>query len=226
MLNAALLIARKDLTLLIGRRSAGFMQSILLGLLLIFLFSLSTGIGERMTPQAATAIFWMATCFCQVLIFNGLYNLEESHGQRVALLLTPIAIQAVWLGKALAALLLIILAQLLFIPAIVVFLAQEISQYWYYALAIIAIADIGTVALGSLLGALSQGHSGRESLFSIIIFPLLIPLFLAGIHVGQCALSSAPPLDMQQWFGMALAFDAIFMAAGLLLFPYIFTAEN
>ena len=56
MLNAALLIARKDLTLLIGRRSAGFMQSILLGLLLIFLFSLSTGIGERMTPQAATAI--------------------------------------------------------------------------------------------------------------------------------------------------------------------------
>ena len=51
-------------------------------------------------------------------MFNGLYNLQESHGQRGALLLTPIAIQAVWLGKALAALLLIILAQLLFIPAI------------------------------------------------------------------------------------------------------------
>lgn len=226
MLKPAILIARKDITLLIGRRSAGFIQSILLGLLLIFLFSLSTAIGERMSAQAATAIFWMATCFCQVLIFNGLYSLEESHGQRMALLLTPEPIQAVWLGKALAALLLICLAQLLFIPAIVIFLAQEITANWYYGAGILLIADIGAVALGSLLGALSQGHSGRESLFSIIIFPLLIPLFLAGIHLGQCAFLPVPPLDTLNWFGMALAFDAIFMAAGLMLFPYIFTAEN
>lgn len=226
MLKAALIITQKDLRLLIGRHSAGFIQSILLGLLLIFLFSLSTGIGERMTPQAASAIFWMATCFCQVLIFNALYGLEESHGQRVALLLTPAPVQAVWLGKALAAFLLVCLAQLLFIPAIVVFLTQEPSEYWYLGVGIILVADIGAVALGSLLGALSQGHSGRESLFSIIIFPLLIPLFLAGIHIGQCALSPDPALDATQWFGMALAFDAIFLAAGLILFPYLYTAEN
>lgn len=226
MLKPALRIAQKDLTLLIGRSSAGFIQSILLGLLLIFLFSLSTAIGERMTAQAATAIFWMATCFCQVLIFNGLYSLEESHGQRVALLLTPAPVQAIWLGKALAAFLLLCLAQLLFIPAIIVFLTQELSGHWYLGAGIILVADIGAVALGSLLGALSQGHSGRESLFSIIIFPLLIPLFLAGIHIGQCALSAEPPLDMARWFGMALAFDAIFAAAGIILFPYIYTAEN
>lgn len=226
MVKAALLIAQKDLRLLIGRRSAGFIQSILLGLLLIFLFSLSTGIGERMTPQAATAIFWMATCFCQVLIFNALYGIEESHGQRVALLLTPAPVQSIWLGKGLAALLLVCLAQLLFIPAIVVFLNQQVSPHWYLGLGVILAADIGAVALGSLLGALSQGHSGRESLFSIILFPLLIPLFLAGIHIGQCSLSPEPPLDTTQWFGMVLAFDAIFLAAGLMLFPHIYTAEN
>jgi heme exporter protein B len=225
VLRAALRIAAKDLKLTLGRGS-GLRQALLLGFLLIFVFSLSLLPGQRMTAQAAAAIFWMASAFCQVLIFSTLYAHEENNGQRQGLLLAPVAVQSVWLGKALAGAVMLLAAQCLFIPATVVFLGQEITGLWHLGLAIVIIGDIGIVALGSLLGALSQGHSARESLLSIVLFPLLAPLFLGGIRIGAAVFSGKPAGAAGEWFGLALAFDAIFVAAALILFPAVYNAEE
>ncbi len=225
MLSAALTIARKDLTLTLGRGS-GLVQALLLGLLLVFVFSLSLQPGQRMTPQAAAAVFWMASAFCQVLIFSTLYAHEEVNGQRQGLVLAPAPVQSIWLGKALAGIGMLAAAQALFIPAVIVFLGQNVSALWPLGLGILAIADIGIVAAGSLLGALSQGQSAKESLLSIVLFPLLIPLFLGGIRIGTAVFSGALAEGAQSWFGIALAFDAIFVAAALALFPAVYNAEE
>ena len=82
MLRLTLAVARKDLALTLARGS-GLIQALLLGLLLLFVFSLSQGIGERMSPQAAAAVFWLSSAFCQVLIFNQLYALEEANNARL-----------------------------------------------------------------------------------------------------------------------------------------------
>ena len=54
MISFALTVARKDL-LLTFTRGSGLVQGLLLGLLLLFVFSLSQGVGERMSPQGAGA---------------------------------------------------------------------------------------------------------------------------------------------------------------------------
>ncbi len=224
MLSAALLICHKDLRLCLGRGSA-LVHALLLGLLLIFIFSLSLGVGERMSARGAAAIFWMSSAFCQVLIFSALYALEETNGQRQGLLLAPMPIQAVWLGKAITGFCLLGAAQLLFFPAILVFLGQEVSSQWPQGLGIVLMVNIGSVTLGSLLGALSQGQSAKESLLSIIIFPLLVPLFLAGITIGATVFSGNILPDVSSWFGLVGAFDAVFVSAALFLFPFMYTAE-
>jgi heme exporter protein B len=225
VLKAAWTLAGKDLRLSLGR-GGGLVQALLLGLLLIFVFSLSLLPGQRMSPQGAASIFWMATAFCQVLIFSTLYAAEEINGQRQGLVMLPAPTQCVWLGKALAGFCLMLLAQLLFLPAIVIFLGQDVSGHWPLGLAMAALADVGIVAVGSLLGALSQGQSARESLLSIVVFPLLVPLFLCGIRIGSAVFSSSLDAAWHNWFGVALAFDAIFVAASLLLFPAIYNAEE
>ncbi len=225
MLKAALVIAHKDLRLSLGR-GAGLLQAMLLGLLLIFVFSLSLLPGQRMSAQAAAAIFWMASAFCQVLIFSTLYAHEEDNGQRHGLLLAPVPVQCVWLGKAGAGLCMLAAAQLLFLPAAIVFLGQTVSDAWPYGLGIILLVDLGTATVGSLLGALSQGQSARESLLSIVVFPLLVPLFLAGIRIGAGAFGGALDEGSLSWFGLAFAFDCIFIAAALILFPFIYSAEE
>ena len=225
MLKATLAIARKDLTLTLAR-GGGLVQALLLGLLLLFMFSLSQEVGERMSPQGAAAIFWLASAFCQVLVFNTLYGLEEANGARQGLALLPCPVQAVWLGKALAGVTLVLLAQALFVPATVIFLGQDMSGEWWWALAVLLLADLGMALLGSLLGALSQGQAAKESLLSIVLFPLLVPLLLAGIRVGTGVFAGRTAEGVMQWLGLAAAFDAFFMAAGLALFAHIYPGEE
>ncbi len=225
MFEAALRITLKDLRLYL-LRGGGLVQALLLGLLLIFVFSLAQGSEAPLGPQAAAAIFWMASTFCMVLVFNALYSLEEVNGQRQALLLTPAPVQSIWLGKAIAGLVMIVLAQLLFLPAIVVFLGRSITSNPLQGLAIVALTDLGLAAVGSLLGAIAQGQAARESLLSIVVFPLLIPLLLAGIRLGSECFGAAVGLNSASWFGIAGAFDAMFISAGLVLFGFLYGGEE
>ncbi len=225
MLKAASAIAMKDLRLVLAR-GTGLVQALLLGLLLIFVFSLSQQVGETMTPQGAAAIFWLASAFCQVLIYNTLYSIEEANGTRYGLLLAPVPVQSVWLGKALSGLLLLLAAQLVFLPATVVFLGQKLSSLWDVGLLTVLLADVGIVALGSLLGALSQGQAARESLLSIVLFPLLVPVLLAGIRVGAGAFSEEMVEGCTQWLGIIGAFDALFLGTGIVLFGFLYGGED
>ena len=192
MLKAACLIARKDLRLVLSR-GAGLVQALLLGLLLIFVFSLSR---------------------------------EDANGSRAGLLLLPTPVQSVLLGKAAAGLCIILTAQLLFLPATIVFLGQSLGDGWPLALLALVLTDIGMASLGSLLGALSQGQAARESLLSIVLFPLIIPILLAGIRVCAGGFSEALPEGVESWLGIAVAFDAVFLAAGLVLFPFVFSGDE
>jgi len=225
MLNATLAIVRKDLMLTLAR-GGGLAQGLLLGLLLLFMFSLSQEVGERMSPQGAAAIFWLASVFCQVLVFNTLYGLEEVNGARQGLALLPCPVQAIWIGKALAGLMLLLLAQTIFVPATVIFLGQDMSGEWCWALAMLLLADFGMALLGSLLGTLAQGQAAKESLLSIVLFPLLAPILLAGIRVWAGLFAGKSAEGVLQWIGVAAAFDAFFMAAGLVLFVHVYPGEE
>ncbi len=225
MLRPALAVAGKDLRLTFSR-GAGLSQALLLGLLLIFLFSLAREPGQAMSPQAAAAVFWLASLFCQVLIFNNLYTFEEDNAARLALALSPAPLQSVWLGKGLAGLALLGAAQLVLAPAAMVFLAQTPGPAWTAGLAALLAVDLGMAVLGSLLGALAQGQAGRESLLSIVLFPLLTPLLLAGVRVGAAGFSPDAAPDLEGWLGLAVAFDLIFAAAGVVLFPFIYSGEE
>lgn len=224
MTGFALLIARKDLRLLLVR-GGGLGQALLLGLLLLFVFSLAKGIGESATPREAATIFWLCSTFCQILVFNQLYALEEANSTREALILAPHPAAGIWLGKGMAGCLSLMLSQIIFLPATIVFLNQGIGGNIAPGLYGIILADLGICALGSLLGAAAQGQSGRESLLSIILFPLLTPLLLAGIDLLSQSLGYAAPEGPGAWLGIACAFDAIFLGAGLVLFAFLYRGE-
>lgn len=225
MLRLAWVIALKDLRLTL-LSSGGLFQPLLLGLLLIFLFSLAMPPGEGISPQGAATVFWIGSVFCQVLVFHELYALEEINSTRECLLLAPAPVQGVWLGKGLAGLSLLLLTQALLLPATVVFLNQSFAGILWAGLAAIAVADVGMAALGSLLGALAQGQGGRESLLSIVIFPLLLPLLLAAISLMAESFGARTGKEPHIWLQMAIAFDATFLAAGLCLFGFLYRGDE
>ncbi|MFO7728344.1 MAG: heme exporter protein CcmB [Desulfonatronovibrio sp.] len=215
-------LTSKDLKLILADKS-GIIQPVLLGLILIFVFSLSVPIGEEVPAQAAASIFWLATIFALILVFNTLYSLEETNQARLGLLLSPMPLQHIWLSKAFSGLILLALAQLIFVPAIVVFLGQESIAGWWTLLGVIILVDWGLVAIGSLLGCVSQGHASRDSLLSVVIFPLLIPLLLAGIRMCAHLLGAPDDDSIGSWFGIAFAFGAVFTGVAIILFPFVYS---
>ncbi len=226
MLRLAFAIAKKDLTLTLAR-GAGLAQALLLGLVLIFVFSLSRQAGEILPAQTAATIFWLASLFTMVLAANALFSLEEESGARSGLILSPSPLAAVWCGKGFAAWLMLAAAQVAFLPAVVVFLGREPSgdaMGWALGVVAILLTDWGLAAVGALLGALAQGQSGRESLLSLILFPLVVPVLLAGIRLTTGFLSGAPPVGYEAWLGLALGFSALYSALALLLFPILYKA--
>lgn len=233
MLRLTVAIVRKDLTILLARGS-GLVQAILLGLLLVFVFSLSSEVGEVHSARTAAAVFWLSSLFCQVLIFNSLHSLEEINLSRLGLVLCRAPVQSVWLGKAVAGLVLLLLAQSCFLPATIAFLGQNSAHV--HAVNVlnmvmaVLLVDIGICAQGSLVGALCQGSGSRESMLSIVLFPLMVPVLMSGISllaqllaynagVGQASGNSS-------WYGLAAAFDAMYIGAGYLLFVHVYSGED
>ncbi len=216
-----LCLTSKDLKLIFSDGS-GIIQPVLLGLILVFVFSLSTPLGEEVSEQAAASIFWLSTSFALILVFNTLYSIEESNQARTGLLLSPMPLQHIWMSKAFTGLILLILAQIVFLPAIIVFLGQDIVRGWWSLFGVILLVDWGLVAVGSLLGAASQGHASRDALLSVVIFPLLIPLLLAGIRMGAYLLGSSDDEGLSAWAGIAFAFGAVFTGAAIILFPFVY----
>ena len=242
MFRAALLIAGKDLRLTLGagRRGGGFLpaQIVLLGLLVIFLFSLAPDMGAAgsgrdavLSPALAAILFWVVSLLAQTLIFQRLYGLEYSNGIRLALLAAPIAPQAVWLGKFLAGLALLALTQIILGPALVLLLRQSPAGELLPALAGLLLADLGLAAMGALLGAFCAApdkRAGRGALPAILSLPLLIPLLLAASRLCQLGLTQTPSLPAPEaapWLGLLAAFDALVIGAALALFPFVFREE-
>lgn len=214
-------LTAKDLKLIFSDGS-GIIQPVLLGLILVFVFSLSTPLGEDVSAQAAASIFWLSTSFALILVFNTLYSIEESNQARTGLLLSSMPLHQVWMGKAFTGMLLLLTAQFFFLPSVIVFLGQENILCWWTLLGVILLVNWGLVAVGSLLGAVSQGHAARDSLLSVVVFPMLIPLLLAGIRMGAYLLGGADDEDLGAWVGIAFSFGAVFTGAALILFPFVY----
>jgi len=215
----------KDVRLVSGS-GQGVAQAALLGLLLVFVFSLARQSGTPVPPQWVAAIFWLASAFSLILIFNTLFSLEEDNNARTGLLLSPLSPQAVWLAKALGGGVLLLVVQSILYPAVIVFLGAAPVEQVLPGLGLLVAVDWGLVVLGALLGALGQGQAGRDSLLSIIVFPLLVPLLLAGIRLGGGLVAgTAMQLDWGSWMGVVGAFDALFTGAALLLFPFVYAGH-
>jgi len=225
MLKRSFIIAQKDLKLSVSG-GQGLVQAVLLGLLLIFMFSLSKPFGGIITPQAAGAIFWLASVFGLVLVFNDLFSIEEANGARIGILSSPAPVHAVWIGKGMAGLVLLFVSQLVFLPATAAFLGQTVHGPWWLLWVTLLGADVGLVVIGALLGALSQGQAARESLLSVIVFPLLLPVLLAGITLFGLCLSPEHTMGYDKWLGLVFAFDCLFAGAGLFLFPFVYSGEE
>ena len=178
----------------------------------------------RAVDDAAAGILWIAIAFSGTLALGRTFE-RERYGETLrALLLAPAPRAALYVGKLLGMLALLALAELLLVPMVALMFQAPLFSRPLLLLALLAGGTVGFCAVGTLFAAMLVRARSRDVLLPILLYPIIIPVIIAGVR-GTAALLAAPPDEptAMMWIGILAAFDAVFVTLALWTFEPLMT---
>ncbi|MFN2169568.1 MAG: heme exporter protein CcmB, partial [Anaerolineae bacterium] len=67
----------------------------------------------------------------------------------------------------------------------------------------------------------SVNTRAREVLLPILLFPIMVPVLIAGVRATGSLLDGEPLSEISNWLRLLVVYDAIFLTAAFLLFDYV-----
>jgi len=202
-------LARKDLLLeLRARDTVPAMLLFVVSALVVFHFVLPAGSSEL----AATGLLWVALVFTALLGLARAFAAEREEGVIDGLVLAPSDRSAIWLGKALAILAFLALAEVIALPAFALFFRHVDGAL----IGGVALADLGIAAVGTLLAAMAAASRTRELLLPLLFLPLAIPIVVGGVGAS---VADTPG----RYFGLLGLYDLLFAIICWASFEYVVT---
>jgi heme exporter protein CcmB len=190
---------------------------------LIFAFALVKD--GRAVGDAAAGILWIAISFSGTLALGRTFERERYAETLRALLLVPAPRAALYTGKLMGMLALLGLAELLLVPLVaLLFQASAMFSRPLLLAGLLAGGTVGFCAVGTLFAAMLVRARSRDVLLPILLYPIIIPVIIAGVR-GTAALLSAPPDEPTaiMWIGVLTAFDIVFVTLALWTFEPLMT---
>jgi heme exporter protein B len=222
-LRTAWLVLRKDIA--IEAKSWEVLTTTLffaVSCVLIFAFAFVKD--GRAVEDAAAGILWIAISFSGTLALGRTFE-RERYGETLrALLLAPAPRAALYVGKLLGMLALLGLAELLLVPLVALLFQAELFSRPLLLVALLAGGTIGFCAVGTLFAAMLVRARSRDVLLPILLYPIVIPVIIAGVR-GTAALLGATPDEPTaiMWIGILAAFDLVFVTLALWMFEPLMT---
>ncbi|HVX23501.1 MAG TPA: heme exporter protein CcmB [Acidimicrobiales bacterium] len=215
MWRDALLVAGKDLRIE-ARSRVALWQVLPFALLVLVLFAFALGPGPSALKAAAPGLFWLAVLFSTVLATQRSFAIESAEGTRDGLRLSGIDPAGIFLGKAAAVAVQLILLQLVLWAGVTVLFGVRVQVAW---LAVVAslLATVGLASAGVIYGALSAGLRVRETLLPLLVLPILAPVLLAGSKAWAAAITGATASGVS-WLRILGPFAAVYLVVGVVLY--------
>ena len=178
----------------------------------------------RPVEDAAAGILWIAIAFSGTLALGRTFERERYAETLRALLLAPAPRAALYVGKLLGMLALLGLAELLLVPMVALMFQAALFSRPLLLVALLAGGTIGFCAVGTLFAAMLVRARSRDVLLPILLYPIIIPVIIAGVR-GTAALLGATPDEPTaiMWIGILAAFDVVFLTLSLWTFEPLMT---
>jgi heme exporter protein B len=147
--------------------------------------------------------------------------LESEDGAFRGVLMSPVPKDAIFLGKTLSNFVLLYVVSLLIVAVFMLFFGMEIGTSPAVLGLVLALGTLGFVALGTLFAAVSSGTRMGETLLPILLFPVLLPMVVAGAGATARLLAGRPVSEVVGDIRMLAAFVLMAVAAGAVLFRFV-----
>ena len=177
---------------------------------------------DALEGNLASGVLWVTLLFAAVLGINRLFVADDEQGGFDAFMLSPADRSALLVGKAAALLAYLVVVEIVTVPAFaLLLLGVGIGQALPDLLAVLALADLGVAAIGTLVGALAVRTRARDLLGPLLSLPLLVPVVIAASRAST-PLFSRPVAPMPAHWLLTLAlYDLVFAVIGFALFDFL-----
>ena len=223
MMRLAWLILRKDLTVEVRSGEIAYTTLFFaVACILIFAFAL---VHEGRAPEdGAAGILWIAVMFAGNLALGRAFERERQAETLRALLLAPAPRPAVYLGKLLGIVVLLIGAEAVLVPLIALLFQAPLLAHPFWMTAILIAGTTGFAAVGTLFAAMLVRARSRDVLLPVLLYPITVPVIIAGVRGTAALLQSDVELEIVRfWLALLVAFDAVFLTLSLWTFESVMT---
>ena len=221
--EAAWLVTRKDL--LIEFRSREILYTTLffaVSCLLVFAFSFVRE--GRAVEDAAAGILWVAIAFSGTLALGRAFERERQNETLRGLLMSPIPRPALYVGKLIGIVLLLFAVEAVVVPMAGIMFQARMLAHPFYLAALVVTGTIGFAAVGTLFAAMLVRTRSRDVLLPILLYPVTVPVIIAGVRGTAALLAEDPNLEMARlWLSMLIAFDLLFVTLAWWTFEAVMT---
>jgi heme exporter protein B len=217
MLRTAGVVLWKDLRIELRTRDA-VSAALVFSILVLVIFNFALDVNTPEMRRLAAGFFWVAFAFAGTLALNRSFALEKESGAGRALALAPVDPAGIFLGKAAANALFLLVTQLIALPLFVIFFDVSIVRVWALA-ASFALGSIAFASTGTLFSAIASNTRMREFLLPLLFLPLSIPALIAAVETTSFALGNTESASF--WFTLLVVFDVVFLTVSLLVFEYV-----
>ena len=211
-------VAWKDLRIELRSREIVYTMAFFGGLIVV-VYSMAFPVRPELVRAAVPGMLWVAIAFAGTIGLGRAFDRERENDTMRALLLAPIPRLSVFLGKAISIALLILAVAAVCTPLLALFLDAPLFRDPLPLIVVLILGAIGIANVGSVFAATLLKVRSRDVLLPVILYPILIPLFVAGTHATEAMLAiPANPDKVWYWIGFLGVYDAAALVLSLWIF--------
>ena len=187
--------------------NASFAFSVVILVLFSFAFDPSS---EQMQPIAG-GLLWLVFSFAGALILNRSFARELQNDCLDALISSPAAAGAIFMGKTLANFVLLMLVELASLAVFAIFYDSHFGSQLASIALVIALGTWGITVIGTMFSALTVNLRMREMMLPTLVYPMLIPALMAAMTLTTDLMNGVPfGKENMIWLRVLAGFDFIY----------------
>lgn len=211
-------IARKDLVIESRSRELAY-TTLFFAVSVVLVFSFSFVVDGVALNDAAAGILWVAIAFSGTLALGRTFERERQADTLKALLLSPAERPAIYLGKLAGVLLLMLVVESVMVPLVGLLFQAPVDRAPLLLIGLLVTGTLGFAAVGTLFAAMLIRAHSRDVLLPVLLYPITVPLVIAGVRGTASIFAVEPNLAVAQaWLSMLVFFDAVFVTLALWVF--------
>jgi heme exporter protein B len=188
-------------------------------LLVILIFNFALELDAEARASVTSGVLWVTFAFAGTLGLNRSMAMEKDRGCLDGLLLAPVDRSAIYFGKAIGNLVFMFVVEIIVLP--VYSILYNVNLFNLGLILVIVLGSVGYVAVGTLLSSMAVQTRTRDVLLPILLFPVVIPVFIAAVKASGFFLAGREMVDIWPYLNLMIVYDVIFTAVAFMTFDYV-----